>query len=69
MVTSSKAEGQRPLANGERKPLVVEERGKGNDAESDDTSDEEEDDAAEVDGDDSDGDEEGEDGNERWWLA
>jgi hypothetical protein len=37
MVTSSKAEGQRPLANGERKPLVVEERGKGNDAESDDT--------------------------------
>jgi hypothetical protein len=64
MVMSAKAEGRRPLAKRERKPMVVEEREKGNDTESDDTSDEEEDEAGDVDDDDSDGNEEGEDGNE-----
>jgi hypothetical protein len=64
MVMSAKAEGRRPLAKGEGKPLMVKERGKGNDTESDDTSDEDEDEAGDVDDDDSDGNEEGGDENE-----
>jgi hypothetical protein len=64
MVMSAKAEGRRPLAKGEGKPLMVKERGKGNDTESDDTSDEEEHEAGDVDDDDSDSDEEGGDRNE-----
>jgi hypothetical protein len=64
MVMSKKTEGRRPLARSERKPLVVEERGKQDDTESDDASDEEEDEVGDVDDDDSDGDEEGEDGYE-----